>query len=211
MKHYLHKGNSSLKMQFVMLLLIVFNLCPTVNFAQDKLVTPLPVDLNDTLTFSKEQKGVFDRLAQIIKFRENRDKKEKERIYKFILELINDQNLSIDSNTNELTKLLDSIIKIDSINKKTMTNKELIDSLKAKDIDSFEVAFKAPLDTVFKKRMEQHLLDHRAIDYTKSPSKNISNDNIKTDPIISTKTIVILLIVLVLISICVFLLYKKYG
>ncbi len=64
--------------------------------------------MTDTLTFSKEQKGIFNKLAQALKFREIRNTREKERTYKFILELVNDRDLSIDSNRNEILKMIDT-------------------------------------------------------------------------------------------------------
>lgn len=216
MIQYLQIAPSLLKLRLVVILLIVFSIYPTVTYAQNEKAQALSVNLSDTLKFNEETKGLFNKLAKILKFRENRNKNEKERIYKFILELIKDQNLNVESNIDEITRLLDSInnlnlLKIDSIdkkatnNKKTIeNNKKTIEALKAVVIDSFKVA----MDSVVTDAIGSILIE---IDSTKSSSKNIKKENIKTYPINSNNNIIMLLIVLVLISICVFLLYRKYG
>jgi len=141
--------------------------------AQDSdLIKPKRLYLKDT-TYSKETEGIFKRLLQAIKFRENRNIKEQERVYQFIDELIENRDLNIDSNIKEINRVLDSlnkadgiIKKIDTIEQKISNNQKNIDSLRVKVIDSFRVAFETALDSVVKKSMKSYLTKQHQKDST---------------------------------------------
>lgn len=127
---------------------------PNEIYAQDTLVKPLNISLTDSLEFNKETEGFLKKVLQTIKFKENRDSKEQERIYQFVLKLIEEKDLNIDLNLNEIATVLDSIQKADSlkfheINTNVVKNKEAIDSLKIKA----EASFKVALDSVINEQL----------------------------------------------------------
>lgn len=181
MKKHLHINRFLLKIRLVVLAVLLYCVFQNIGFAQDKDTEAFPIDMNDTLSFTKEQKGMFNKLAQIFKFRENRNRREKERIYNFMLQLVKDRDLSVDSNMNEIFKMLDTLKIADSIrtkelDEKILTNNLAIDSLKAVVIDSFEVEFKKTLDSVFKKGMEKYFTDLSKIDFESATTINQLRD-----------------------------------
>lgn len=137
MNDSLKKIKLLIKLPLAPVLLVLLTVCTNIMFAQDTLIKPLPINLSENLEFNKKKEGFLKKVLQTIKFKENRDLKEQERIYQFIRKLIDEKDLNIDLNINEISRVLDSIqkadsLKFDSINTELAKNKDAIDSLKNK-------------------------------------------------------------------------------
>lgn len=168
----LQKEKTSFKTGLLVLFLFVACMFPIETIAQDTLIKPKPVHLTDTLDFDKKTKGLFKKIIQGIKFKQNRDNNEKERVYQFMLELIKDNNLNIDSNIDKITEVIDSInraeslvigginVKMDSINEKVKSNKETIDSLQISVIE----AFKVRLDSIINEQAKNYFIEQHKQD-----------------------------------------------
>ena len=90
------KTKTLYNLSLIPLLMILLCFYTSSVFAQDTLVKPLPIYLTDSLEFNKETEGFLKKVLQTIKFKENRDLKEQERIYQFVLKLIEEKDLNID-------------------------------------------------------------------------------------------------------------------
>jgi spore germination protein YaaH len=111
-------------------------------YAQDS-IAPATVVLDSTLTFEKGDTTFFKKIIQPFKFRNNRNRNEKERIYHFMQNLVENGKLKVDSatvleimeqldtmnmNSENLSKNIDAIVASYQLDKKA--SKETIDSLK---------------------------------------------------------------------------------
>lgn len=110
--------------------------------AQDS-IAPATVVLDSTLTFEKGDSTFFQKILQPFKFRNNRNRNEKERIYYFMQKLVENGKLKVDSatvfdimeqldtmnmNSETISKNIDAIVASYQLDKKA--SKETIDSLK---------------------------------------------------------------------------------
>lgn len=106
-------------------------------------IKPSTINLEDTLKFDQKTQGILNKIIQPIKFRANRDRNEKDRVYHFMLDLVKKGQLNIDSATvNEIMIQLDTIDAAGKTNKKSIENlistnkldkkasKAVVDSLK---------------------------------------------------------------------------------
>ncbi|HKJ43975.1 MAG TPA: glycosyl hydrolase family 18 protein [Sunxiuqinia sp.] len=106
-------------------------------------IKPSTINLTDTLKFDKKTQGILNKIVQPIKLKENRDRNEKNRIYQFIMGLIQKGQLNIDSATvNEIMIQLDTIDAANKLNQKSIdevisanelskkASKAILDSLK---------------------------------------------------------------------------------
>ena len=108
-----------------LIVFLVIVLGPKPVLSQDK----PSIYLNDTLNYRIENKGFFKKLLQQIKFRENRNSTETQRVYEYIQKLIKDGDLSIDASIGELTQLIDTLqFKLSVINAKDSTRMDGIDN-----------------------------------------------------------------------------------
>ncbi|AOW20701.1 hypothetical protein LPB138_08440 [Urechidicola croceus] len=170
---------------------------PNQILSQEVTIQPSTVKLNDTLKYDEKTKGIFKKMVQAFKFKDNRNKKEKERIYLFLMELIKKGQLNIDSTTvNNIKVQLDSINKynlrlnakdtifsnkIDSIIKvydyDKIISKDAVDSLKIK-LDSIlkVISLKVKVDTLTRAQKDSLkiiLRDLRGIRFTEK-NKNLA-------------------------------------
>ncbi len=110
--------------------------------AQDS-IAPATVVIDTTLSFGKGDLNFIQKIIQPIKFRNNRNRNEKERIYNFMQNLIEEGKLKVDSatvydimdqldtitmNSATISKSIDAIVTNYKLDKKA--SKEIIDSLK---------------------------------------------------------------------------------
>ncbi|MFA5329575.1 MAG: glycosyl hydrolase family 18 protein [Prolixibacteraceae bacterium] len=87
-------------------------------------ITPSTVLLTDTLKFDAKTQGILNKILQPIKFKANRNRTEQKRIYDFMLDLIKNKQMNIDSATvNEI------MIQLDTINLSSLTNKKSIEDI----------------------------------------------------------------------------------
>ncbi len=87
-------------------------------------IPPATVLLTDTLKFDAKTQGILNRILFPIRFKANRNRTEKKRIYDFMLELVKNKQLNIDSATvNEI------MIQLDTINSSSLTNKKSIEAI----------------------------------------------------------------------------------
>ncbi|KZS39751.1 hypothetical protein AWE51_08865 [Aquimarina aggregata] len=109
MNEPIHIEKQVFKIGFIFILLIGALIFPKEIAAQDKVkIAPSQIEL-DSLEAVKSPTGL-KKILQAIKFRENRNRNEKERVYKFMLDLIEKEKLKIDPETvNEIMKNLDAI------------------------------------------------------------------------------------------------------
>lgn len=106
-------------------------------------VAPATVLLDSTLTFEKGDLNLIQKIIQPFKFRNNRNRNEKERIYHFMQNLVEKGKLKVDSatvfdimeqldtmnmNSETISKNIDAIVASYQLDKKA--SKETIDSLK---------------------------------------------------------------------------------
>jgi spore germination protein YaaH len=138
MNDHLEKLKSLVKPPLAVILLFIFIFFASTIYSQDTILKPFPINLTDTLDFNEQGKGFLKKVLQTIKFKENRNLKEQQRIYQFILKLIEKKDLNIDLNINEIAKVLASIEKADSlkfasIKSNVIKNKRKIDSLLARE------------------------------------------------------------------------------
>lgn len=96
MNKLLHIAFQKKRITIILLLLVFFIQVPA--FAQVK-IQPSTINLKDTLKFDKKTEGILNKIIQTIKFRDNRNKKEKDRVYQLMLSLIKKGQLNIDSTT----------------------------------------------------------------------------------------------------------------
>ncbi|WP_372948280.1 glycosyl hydrolase family 18 protein [Mariniphaga sp.] len=110
--------------------------------AQDS-IAPATVVIDTTLSFGKGDLNFIQKIIQPIKFRNNRNRNEKERIYNFMQNLVEKGKLKVDSatvydimdqldtitmNSATISKSIDAIVTNYNLDKKA--SKEIIDSLK---------------------------------------------------------------------------------
>lgn len=130
------------KIRWAIILFIVAFQFKIISNAQDP-VAPATVLLDSTLTFEKGDLNLIQKIIQPFKFRNNRNRNEKERIYHFMQNLVEKGKLKVDSatvydimeqldtmnmNSATISKNIDAIIANYELDKKA--SKEIIDSLK---------------------------------------------------------------------------------
>jgi len=131
--------------------------------AQDTIVVPLKIQTNDSLNFNFIDKTFL----QPFKFKKNRDRLEKERVYDLIQKLIRDGDLRISDTVldwSDIIKVLDA--KLDSISIRDSTKIALLDNNQSK-IDS----------------LLAYLLDSSAIDFD-TLGLNEKKDSLKTGDLV---------------------------
>jgi len=119
-RHVTHTQKRASKMKFLFIIGIVAFIYPKEMHAQklpiktnpspEKVeISPSSIEL-DSLEQAKPPKGILKKIIQPFKFRENRNRKERERIYSFMKEMIDSSQLRIDSTTvDEIMKQLESV------------------------------------------------------------------------------------------------------
>lgn len=130
------------KIRWAVILLAVAFQFEMASSAQDS-ITPATVVLDSTLTFEKGDTTFFQKIIQPFKFRNNRNRNEKERIYYFMQNLVENGKAKVDSatvsdimeqldtmnmNSETIIKNIDAIVASYQLDKKA--SKETIDSLK---------------------------------------------------------------------------------
>jgi len=121
-----------------MLSLLFF--CKTSN-AQTE-IPPSTLKLQDTTSFQDSTKGFLQKVLKPIKFRENRNRTEKERVYEYMLKLVDKGELNIDTAT--VYKIM---LQLDSLDLKGKNNKIKIDGIIA-STDSTNSASSAVRDSL---------------------------------------------------------------
>lgn len=120
MRHLTHIQKRASKMKFIFILMMVAFVYPKAMVAQklpiktnpspEKVeIPPSSIEL-DSLEQTTPPKGILKKIIQPFKFRENRNRKERARIYSFMKEMIDSSQLRIDSTTvDEIMKQLESV------------------------------------------------------------------------------------------------------
>lgn len=142
----------------IILIFIIFNLAVIQIgiHAQDSLNNTKPINLADT-TFNKDTERILKKILQVVKFRENRNIKEQQRVYQFLLKHVQNHDLNIDSNINDILGVLDSLNRVNGLEKIESIEQKNIDPLKVIAIDSFRLALDAALDSVRNNSMKNYL------------------------------------------------------
>lgn len=78
--------------------------------AQEQRTDSLNIMLSDTLRMNDAEEALFKKLSNIFKFRENRNRSEKERIYRYLQKLIKEERLAIDADRTEINRIIDSLV-----------------------------------------------------------------------------------------------------
>lgn len=120
-RNYISKPNLTLQLVIVFLLFGVFG--------QNNAIAQVKIDnskviLVDTLKFDKDKKGFLNKIIQPIKFRDNRDRNESQRMYDFMMGLVDSGQLHIDTAT-----IYQIIEQLDTIQGKNKKNKEDIEAV----------------------------------------------------------------------------------
>jgi spore germination protein YaaH len=108
----------------------------TLKKAAKIIIAPSKVKLKDNLKFSKNSQGILNKIMQPIRFKTNRNNREKERMYLFMMELIHKGQLKIDSSTVD-----EIMVQLDTISSANQTTNKSIESTNH-SIDSLIVANK---------------------------------------------------------------------
>ncbi len=87
------------------------------------------VILSDTLTFEKDSAGFLKKIIQPLQFKKNRERKEQQRIYEFMMGLVDNGQLNIDTST--VTQIMDELV---TIQFDTEKNKKQVDEVIKKNI-----------------------------------------------------------------------------
>lgn len=110
------------KMRLIIILFTVVFVFKIAANAQDT-IAPVKVIIDTTLTFKNDSLSFLQKIVQPIKFRDNRNRKEKERVYDFMQKLIKKGDLKVDSLT-----VSDIMAQLDTINSSSEKTKETIDA-----------------------------------------------------------------------------------
>ena len=172
MKNWFSKSENLKRILLVFFLSILIFSSENI-IAQDTL--PIPINLNADKEYKTEKKKTIDKLFQALKFKQNRDNSEKQRVYEFIQQLIEQGDLNIDSavvvlkkNINDLKNELktntdNDANKIDSIKIKI----KILDSLVTKVQDSSKIALDKKLNKkrndIIKQKENRTLTDRQKI------------------------------------------------
>lgn len=143
--------NSLLKIGIGIILFTVTILSQNVVTAQNKSdsdsskieIKPATILLDSTLTFKKDNSTLLKKIIQPFKFKENRNRRQLDSIYHFMLRMVNKGELKIDSSTvDEIMLQLDTITSLNQLNKQDIdsiidknnlykkASKKVIDSLR---------------------------------------------------------------------------------
>ncbi|MCE4564724.1 hypothetical protein INQ51_10415 [Maribellus sp. CM-23] len=123
---------------FLMFLLLTFG--KTLHAQQT--ISPSTIQLQDTTSFQDTTKGLLQKVLRPFKFRDNRNRNEKERVYNYMLKLIDKGELKIDSTT-----VKQIIIQLDSLDQQGKLNENDIQAI-FKKADLNEQASKEARDSL---------------------------------------------------------------
>ncbi len=125
----INKAKSSSGIGLIIILIFVASLFQNAVLAQPRIfpsggkpdpaagINPSTLKLDSTLEYKKKAKGLLKKIVQPIKFNSNKLAKEKEGIYTFMLELIQEGQLKIDPTTvKQIMKQLDEIVSANNSN-----------------------------------------------------------------------------------------------
>lgn len=121
----------------------------TVKKAVKVLISPSKMTLKDGLKFKENPKGLINKIVKPIRFKNNRENRQKDLMYRFMMELISKGQLKMDSKTVE--EIMAQLDTINSSNKLNYTSIEstnhYIDSLVEVN-DFYQKASKAVVDSI---------------------------------------------------------------
>lgn len=121
----------------------------TVKKATKILITPSKITLNKNLNLKKSPQGILKKIIQPIRFKDNRNTREKERMYLFMMELIHKGQLKMDSQTvDEIMVQLDTINSANKLNDKSNEETEIIIDCLVESNDMYKKASKAVVDSI---------------------------------------------------------------
>lgn len=123
MNSQIHIRKSNFKTGLIIILSLVAIALQRNVLAQVKIDSSALI-LVDTLKFDAKTHGILSKIIQPIKFKDNRDRREKKRIYDFMQELIHNGQLQIDSST-----VYDIMVQLDTIYSTNTSTKKIIDDI----------------------------------------------------------------------------------
>jgi spore germination protein YaaH len=166
MLRHLKKKEESCKTRIISILIVVIMVTPMDLFTQNTKTSKSTVEITDTINFYKKKDGLLGKLLQSIRFKENRESKELNRVYALFGNLIKSGDLKIDSTrVKDILQLLDSIdiatnSKITNLNYDLSRNTKRLEALKIKVIDSLKV----DLDSIIELQLKRYFVMQHKIE-----------------------------------------------
>jgi hypothetical protein len=105
-------------------------------------IDPATVKLDSTLSFKNDSLSLLQKIIQPFKFKDNRNRKELDRVYQFMLGLVKKGELHIDSATVD-----EIMIQLDTISSLNLANTQSIDTIIAQN-DLYQKASKVVIDSI---------------------------------------------------------------
>ena len=135
-------------------------------------VEPATLKLDSTLTFKNDSLSLIKKIIQPFKFRENRNRKEMNRVYEFMLGLIKKGELNIDSATVD-----DIMLQLDTITTLNQLNTQSIDTIIARN-NLYKKASKVVIDSI---KIQMGAIVKQVEDNNKKENAQPEQQNINED------------------------------
>jgi spore germination protein YaaH len=135
-------------------------------------IEPATILLDSTLSFKNDSLNLIKKIIQPFKFRDNRNRKEMNRVYQFMLGLVKKGELNIDSATVD-----DIMLQLDTITSLNQLNTQSIDTIIARN-DLYKKASKVVIDSI-KIQMGaivKQVEDNNKLENEKPEPQNINRD-----------------------------------
>ncbi|MFV0590472.1 MAG: glycoside hydrolase family 18 protein [Draconibacterium sp.] len=148
----------------ILLLLLALLFFCTIADAQTE-ISPSTLKLQDTTSFQDSTKGLLQKIVKPFKFKDNRNRKEKERVYEYMLELIEKGDLKIDTATvSEIMMQLDSLDRQGELNASDI--KAIFEEAASNQKTSKEArdSLKTVISAVIQAKDEENTADEQAFD-----------------------------------------------
>lgn len=135
-------------------------------------IEPATLKLDSTLTFKNDSLSLIKKIIQPFKFKENRNRKEINRVYQFMLGLIKKGELNIDSATVD-----DIMLQLDTITTLNQLNTQSIDTIIARN-NLYKKASKVVIDSI---KIQMGAIVKQVEDNNKKENAQPEQQNINED------------------------------
>jgi len=181
----IHIEKSYPKIGLIGILLVVAFMCPRELFAQDTNEVKIPaseIEL-DSLKQPEKPKGIIKKILQPFKFKENRKRKEQERIYLFMKKMIDSSKLKIDTTT--VNEIMNNLNLIQGNIENLKNNNDSLDQ----DNDIFKKEIEAIISTYdLDKKASKVVIDSLKAQMTSVIQENVDNNKKEKDTLQGQET-----------------------
>ena len=141
-KQYLQKGVIVFLLLFGFLFQNKVEGQTTTDSTSNIVIDASTIKIDSALSFEKDSQNLIQKILRPLKFRDNRNRKELDRVYQFMLGLVKKGELHIDSSTVD-----EIILHLDTISSISLSNTQSIDTIFKKN-ELYQKASKAVLDSI---------------------------------------------------------------